>query len=38
LESIKPHHWQYLREDNGDLPEGYTPQKRQAASALRVLR
>ena len=25
LASIKPHYWQYLRADNGDLPEGYTP-------------
>ncbi len=25
LATIKPSHWQYLREDNGDLPEGYTP-------------
>jgi hypothetical protein len=25
IASIKPHYWQYLRADNGDLPEGYTP-------------
>jgi len=25
LASIKPHYWQYLRADNGDLPEGSTP-------------
>ena len=25
LATIKPSHWQYLRADNGDLPEGYTP-------------
>jgi hypothetical protein len=28
LATIKPSHWQYLREDNGDLPEGYTPPSR----------
>jgi hypothetical protein len=22
LADIKPHQWQYLREDNGDVPEG----------------
>jgi hypothetical protein len=22
LATIKPHQWQYLREDNGDVPEG----------------
>ena len=25
IASLKPHHLQYLREDCGDLPEGYTP-------------
>ena len=25
IASLKPHYWQYLRPDNGDLPEGYTP-------------
>src|ERR1044071_7161138 len=25
LASLKPKDWQYLRADNGDLPEGYTP-------------
>jgi hypothetical protein len=25
IAAIKPHYWQYLRPDNGDLPEGYTP-------------
>jgi hypothetical protein len=25
IASIKPHYWQYLRADNGDLPEGYVP-------------
>jgi len=35
LATIKPQHWGYLREDNGDLPEGWEP---RAASppALRV--
>jgi radical SAM superfamily enzyme YgiQ (UPF0313 family) len=35
LATIKPQHWQYLREDNGDLPDGWRPHK--AAPALRVL-
>jgi hypothetical protein len=25
IASMKPHYWQYLRADNGDLPDGYTP-------------
>ena len=25
IAGLKPHYWQYLRVDNGDLPEGYTP-------------
>lgn len=25
IASLKPHYWQYLRADNGDLPEGYAP-------------
>lgn len=28
IASLKPHYWQYLRSDNGDLPEGYTPPMR----------
>ena len=37
IASIRPHYWQYLRADNGDLPEGYTPPpKPQPAAALRV--
>ena len=28
IASLKPHYWQYLRPDNGDLPEGYTPRSR----------
>jgi radical SAM superfamily enzyme YgiQ (UPF0313 family) len=37
--SIKPHYWQYLRADNGDLPEDYTPPPPRAkpAEALRVV-
>src|SRR5712691_3196839 len=31
IASLKPHYLQYLREDNGDLPEGYVPQARQSA-------
>jgi radical SAM superfamily enzyme YgiQ (UPF0313 family) len=25
IAALKPHYWQYLRADNGDLPDGYTP-------------
>ncbi|HKZ51772.1 MAG TPA: radical SAM protein [Candidatus Acidoferrales bacterium] len=25
LASIRPNYWRYLRPDNGDMPEGYTP-------------
>jgi hypothetical protein len=25
LASIRPNYWRYLRTDNGDMPEGYTP-------------
>ena len=25
IASLRPHYWQYLRPDNGDLPEGYSP-------------
>jgi hypothetical protein len=39
IASIKPHYWQYLRADNGDLPEGYTPPspKPSAAESLPVV-
>jgi len=41
LASLKPHYLQYLRADNGDLPEGFVPQARhstqKAALALPVL-
>lgn len=38
LATIKPHHWKYLREDNGDLPDGWrAPSAADAAAAdLRV--
>ncbi|MEW6210403.1 MAG: radical SAM protein [Acidobacteriota bacterium] len=36
IASMKPHHWQYMREDNGDLPEGYM-QRARAAGVLKVL-
>jgi len=25
IAGLKPHYWQYLRADNGDLPDGFTP-------------
>ena len=28
IASLKPRYWQYLRADNGDLPDGYTPPPR----------
>ena len=41
IAGLKPHYWQYLREDNGDLPDGHIPHARQtaqkAALALPVL-
>src|SRR5262249_30121431 len=37
LESIRPNYWQYLREDCGDLPEGYGPRAAHAGRALPVL-
>lgn len=40
IASLKPHYWQYLRADNGDLPEGYDPPirplTRNAQEDLRV--
>jgi hypothetical protein len=35
LATIKPQHWKYLREDNGDLPEGWSSP--QPGQVLRVL-
>jgi hypothetical protein len=40
IASIKPHYWQYLRADNGDLPQGYTPVSKpqpRTAEDLRVM-
>jgi hypothetical protein len=39
IASVKPHYLQYLRPDNGDLPEGYTPPRRpvRAARTLPVI-
>jgi hypothetical protein len=41
IAGLKPHYLQYLREDNGDLPEGYLSPARQgkqkASLALPVL-
>jgi radical SAM family protein len=34
IASLKPHYWQYLRADNGDLPEGYTPPPRPQPKAV----
>ncbi len=37
LETVKPHQWQFLRADNGDLPEGFVPpRKLKIASPLAV--
>lgn len=38
LATIKPNHWQFLRADNGDMPEGYVPAASAAAAGqFRVL-
>jgi hypothetical protein len=39
IASIKPNYWQYLRADNGDLPEEYIPTRRpvREARALPVI-
>lgn len=38
LAAIKPHHWKYLRQDNGDLPDGWqSVVAREQASSLRAL-
>lgn len=39
IAGLRPNYWQYLRADNGDLPEGYTPPPiapEQAAGALQA--
>ncbi|MGA3328257.1 MAG: radical SAM protein [Terriglobia bacterium] len=33
IAGLKPHYWQYLRVDNGDLPDGYTPPSRPVPQA-----
>jgi radical SAM superfamily enzyme YgiQ (UPF0313 family) len=38
LTAIKPQHWKYLRQDNGDLPDGWqSVVAREQAASLRVL-
>ena len=37
LAATRPSHWQYLREDCGDLPEGYKPRAAHALKPLPVL-
>jgi hypothetical protein len=39
LQSIRPQHWQYLRPDTGDMPDGWTPPapKPRTLQALPVL-
>ena len=37
IASIKPTQWKYLRADNGDLPEGYTPRTAKLAQALPIV-
>jgi len=37
LETIKPQLWRFLREDNGDLPEGFERARAAAATSLPVL-
>lgn len=36
IATIRPGHWQYLRADNGDLPEGYTPPPQSGHSSQPV--
>ena len=39
IASLKPYYLQFLRADNGDMPEGYAPPPRvlKAADAFRIL-
>jgi hypothetical protein len=37
LASIKPQHWKYLRQDAGDLPDGWQRPASHRAAELRVL-
>ena len=34
IAGLKPHYWQYLRDDNGDLPEGFVRQARSGAQKV----
>jgi radical SAM superfamily enzyme YgiQ (UPF0313 family) len=34
IAGLKPHLWQYFREDNGDMPEGYQPAPRTARASV----
>jgi hypothetical protein len=37
IASMKERYWQYLRADNGDLPDGFVGQARTEADDLKVL-
>lgn len=39
IANLRPHYLQYLRADNGDLPEGYTPppKKQKVMSSLQAV-
>lgn len=37
LSTIKPQHWKHLREDNGDLPDGWQKAPPEPAAELRVV-
>jgi hypothetical protein len=37
IASLKPKDLQYLRRDNGDLPENYTPPEKLSSRQLNVL-
>ena len=37
LAAIRPNYWQYLREDCGDLPEGYKPRAMHELKSRPVL-
>ncbi|MBL8290941.1 MAG: hypothetical protein JNN08_03840 [Bryobacterales bacterium] len=37
LSTIKPQHWKHLREDNGDLPDGWQKAPPEPATELRVV-
>jgi hypothetical protein len=33
IASLRPNYWQYLRADNGDLPDGFTPSQHREPGA-----